>query len=39
MFCFREVVIGIGKLKEKIYDVFLTEGFWGKVVVEVVSML
>ena len=39
MFCFREVVIGIGKLKERIDDVFLTEGLWGKVVVEVVGML
>ena len=39
MFCFREVVIGIGKLKEKIDDVFLTEGLWGKVVVEVVDIL
>ena len=39
VFCFREVVIGIGKLEEKFNDVFLTEVFLGNVVVEVVGIL
>ena len=38
MFCFREVDVGIGKLDEEFDVVFLTEGWWGKVVVEVVGM-
>ena len=37
--CFREVDIGIGKVEVKLDDIFLTEGTWGKVVVEVVDML
>ena len=39
MFCFREIVIRIGRLEEKFDDVFLTEGLWRKVVVEVVRTL
>ena len=39
LFCFREVVIRIGKLKEKFDDVFLTDYLCEKVVVEVVGML
>ena len=38
VFCFREVDIGIGKLDEKSDDVFLTEGLWRKIIVEVVGM-
>ena len=38
VFCFREVDVGIGKLDEEFDVVFLTEGWWGKVVVEVVGM-
>ena len=39
VFCFREVVIGIGKLEETFNDVFLTEVCLGNIVVEVVGML
>ena len=38
LFCFREVGIGKGKWNEKFDDVFLTEGYREKVVVEVVGM-
>ena len=34
MLCFREEDIGIGKVDEKLDDIFLTEGVWGKVLVE-----
>ena len=38
VFCFREVHIRIGKLNGKFDEEFLTEGLWGRLVVEVVGM-